>query len=235
MSPSRPMTASPARRSGRSASSLGSQVRLPHPLPQPDPPEDHRPLWSQIHGLGANVVVSRLEGAPCDDVHSRRSAGPPDPGTSRCDQEERCPARSPRADPGRCLGQLLPWPRNRTPRSDAHAASARRRRFPRGADATHPGSARHGPPLKGIATYPRSTGSVPLSTTIPLVRTLQIIHGGALVALALWHQLPEPLKWPMPAATIHCAESKSRSHGWWSRVRRGGRGLVRRRARPPVA
>ena len=27
-------------------------------------------LAALIHGLGANVVVSRLEGAPCDDVHS---------------------------------------------------------------------------------------------------------------------------------------------------------------------
>jgi hypothetical protein len=33
-------------------------------------PEDHRLLWSQIHGLGANVIVPRLESTPCDDVHS---------------------------------------------------------------------------------------------------------------------------------------------------------------------
>ena len=26
------------------------------------------PLWPEIHGLGANVLVSQLEGAPCDDV-----------------------------------------------------------------------------------------------------------------------------------------------------------------------
>jgi hypothetical protein len=26
--------------------------------------------WPQIHGLGANVFVPRLEGAPCDDVDS---------------------------------------------------------------------------------------------------------------------------------------------------------------------
>jgi hypothetical protein len=38
--------------------------------PQPDLPEGHRLLWSQIHGLGANVVVSGLEGGPRDDVDS---------------------------------------------------------------------------------------------------------------------------------------------------------------------
>ncbi len=38
--------------------------------PQPDLPEGRRPLWSQIHGLGANVVIPRLDGAPRDDVHS---------------------------------------------------------------------------------------------------------------------------------------------------------------------
>ena len=31
-------------------------------------PEGHRLLWSQIHGLGADMVISWLEGAPRDDV-----------------------------------------------------------------------------------------------------------------------------------------------------------------------
>lgn len=53
-----------------SASSPGSQVRLLRRRPQPDLPEDHRLLWSQIHGLGADVVVPRLEGRPRDDVDS---------------------------------------------------------------------------------------------------------------------------------------------------------------------
>jgi len=30
----------------------------------------NRLLWSQIYGLGANMVVPRLEGAPRDDVDS---------------------------------------------------------------------------------------------------------------------------------------------------------------------
>ena len=37
---------------------------------RPDPPGDHRVLWSQVHGLGANVLVPRLEGAPRDDVNA---------------------------------------------------------------------------------------------------------------------------------------------------------------------
>ena len=45
-------------------------VRLLHRLPQPDPPEGHRLLWSQIHGLGADMIVPGFEGTPCDDVHS---------------------------------------------------------------------------------------------------------------------------------------------------------------------
>src|ERR1035437_9011923 len=71
MSPSRPMPASPARRNGRSVSQRSfqaSQARLPHLLLQPDLPEGHQVLWSQIYGLGADVVVPRLEGAPRDDV-----------------------------------------------------------------------------------------------------------------------------------------------------------------------
>ena len=73
MSPSRPMTASPARRSGRSVSQRSfpsPPVRLLHRLPQPDLPEGHRLLWSQIHGLGANMIVPGFERTPCDDVHS---------------------------------------------------------------------------------------------------------------------------------------------------------------------
>src|ERR1035437_6284146 len=71
MSPSRPMPASPARRNGRSVSQRSfqaSQARLPHLLLQPDLPEGHQVLWSQIYGLGADVVIPRLEGAPRDDV-----------------------------------------------------------------------------------------------------------------------------------------------------------------------
>ena len=41
-----------------------------HRLPQPDLPEGHRLLGSQIHGLSANVVVPGLEGTPRHDVHS---------------------------------------------------------------------------------------------------------------------------------------------------------------------
>jgi len=37
---------------------------------QPDLPEGHRLLWSQIHSLGANVVVPRLERPPRDDIDS---------------------------------------------------------------------------------------------------------------------------------------------------------------------
>jgi hypothetical protein len=47
-----------------------SPVRLLRQLPQLDLPEGHRLLWSQIHGLGANVVVPGLEGTTCDDIHS---------------------------------------------------------------------------------------------------------------------------------------------------------------------
>jgi hypothetical protein len=73
MSPSRPMTASPARRSGRSVSqrsfpSLTSSAAAS--AASADLPEGHRVLWSQIHGLGANVIVPGFEGTPCDDVHS---------------------------------------------------------------------------------------------------------------------------------------------------------------------
>jgi hypothetical protein len=73
MSPSRPMTASPARRSGRSVSqrsfpSLTSSAAAS--AAQPDLPEGHRLLWSQIHGLGTNAVIPGLESTTCDDVHS---------------------------------------------------------------------------------------------------------------------------------------------------------------------
>jgi hypothetical protein len=37
-------------------------------LPRSSLPEGHQLLWSQIHGLGADVVISWLEGAPRDDV-----------------------------------------------------------------------------------------------------------------------------------------------------------------------
>jgi carbonic anhydrase len=33
-------------------------------------PGDDRLLWPQFYGLGADVIVLRLEGVPCDDVHS---------------------------------------------------------------------------------------------------------------------------------------------------------------------
>ncbi len=46
-----------------------SQARPPHQLPRPDLLEGHRLPWSQIHGLGADVLVPRLEGAPRDDVN----------------------------------------------------------------------------------------------------------------------------------------------------------------------
>jgi hypothetical protein len=72
-SPSRPMTARPPGAAGvrcPSAVFQGSQVQLLHRLLQPDLPEGCRLLWSQIHGLGPNVVVPRLEGAPRDDVNS---------------------------------------------------------------------------------------------------------------------------------------------------------------------
>src|SRR5436853_1873910 len=73
MSPSRPMTASPqASADARcpSASSQGSPARLPRRLPLPGLPGGHRLLWSQIHGLGADVIVPGLEGAPRNDVDS---------------------------------------------------------------------------------------------------------------------------------------------------------------------
>jgi WD40 repeat protein len=53
-----------------SAPSQAPPVRLLRQLPQPDLPEGHRLLWSQIHGLGANVVIPGLESTTCDDVHS---------------------------------------------------------------------------------------------------------------------------------------------------------------------
>jgi hypothetical protein len=38
--------------------------------PLPDRPGDHRLLWSQLNGLGANAAILWLEGAPRDDVDS---------------------------------------------------------------------------------------------------------------------------------------------------------------------
>jgi hypothetical protein len=73
MSPSRPITASPARRNGRSAShrfSRASRVQLLHRLPQSDLPEGHQVLWSQVHSLVADAVVPRLERTPCDDINT---------------------------------------------------------------------------------------------------------------------------------------------------------------------
>jgi hypothetical protein len=70
-SPRRPITASPARRSGRSASQRSfpdSRARLPRRLPQPSLLGVHRLLWSQIHFFSADVLVSWLERAPCDDI-----------------------------------------------------------------------------------------------------------------------------------------------------------------------
>src|ERR1700720_4477714 len=37
--------------------------------PRQDPPEGRQLPWSQIHGLGTNVFVLRLEGAPRNDVN----------------------------------------------------------------------------------------------------------------------------------------------------------------------
>jgi hypothetical protein len=48
---------------------LDPQVRLPHQPPRPDPPEGRQLPWSQLHGLGANVLVTRLESAPRNNVH----------------------------------------------------------------------------------------------------------------------------------------------------------------------
>lgn len=65
------MTASPASRNGRSASSAlsrDSQAPLPHRLPQPGLLGGRRLPWSQIHGLSAYVLVAWLERAPRDNV-----------------------------------------------------------------------------------------------------------------------------------------------------------------------
>jgi len=111
-------------------------------------------LWSQIHGLGANLVVPGLEGAPRDDLDSAAHPGvPQDPEPSRRDQERRRPARNPRAGLDRCLGEPLPWRPSRTLRSDEPCASARCRGSPRAGGAALPWSARHRSPFDAIATH----------------------------------------------------------------------------------
>src|SRR5262249_26516458 len=86
--------------------------------------------WSQIHGLSANMVVPRLESAPRDDLNSDTPGVPPDLEPSRRDQEERHPARNPRAGLDRCLGEPLLWRPSRILQSDEPCASARCRGSP---------------------------------------------------------------------------------------------------------
>lgn len=43
-------------------------ARIWHDQAHCSPQKVATPLWSEIHGLGANVLISRLKGAPRDDV-----------------------------------------------------------------------------------------------------------------------------------------------------------------------
>ena len=81
----------------------------------------------------------------------RRPGVPPDPGTSRRDQGGTRPARNPRADLDRCLGEPRLGRLSRTQRSDGPSASARRRGSLRGDGATPPWSTRRWSLPKRIA------------------------------------------------------------------------------------
>ena len=101
-------------------------------------------------GLGADVVISGLEGVPRHNVDTGAELLKILEQADMIKKGKR-PARNPRAGLHRCSGEPRPYRASRTPLADEPCASARLRGSPRGGGAAPQRSSPHRSPLKGIA------------------------------------------------------------------------------------